>query len=501
MMKKAIKIIAFLGIAGMALPGCTAKFEEFNTNPYAPVKGDASLLMPSMIEQLMYVQQNSSQMIDQMVGTYGGYFTLTNRWGGQNYDTFNVSDDWNKSTYNTAFTNIYSNFFEIEKMTEADGHFYAIARLIRAAAMMRVADCYGPIPYSQVKDGQMYVAYDKDQEVYKHIINDLKEGVKILGAFGNNGKPLAGKDLIYDGDYAKWARLGNSYIMRAAMRVGDKDSFLEAMNSPFGYIQTNADNALMKCGLQRNPYELASASWGDLCCNATIVDYMNGYNDPRREKYFTKSKRNQFDGMPAGNAGFEKGKVQGYSLPNFGTESAPAPIPVFVAAESEFLIAEAILKQWIAGDVKLHYETGIKLSFEQWGASGADKFLTDNTHTPNDHKQDLAGFSDYDRKTQVKVAFDEKGTPEQQLEQIITQKWIANYPMGLEAWADQRRTGYPEMTKYNTNLGTAPINLHVGAYRLRYPYTEKNLNKANYEEAVGWLKGADNEATKLFWAK
>ncbi|WP_294538835.1 SusD/RagB family nutrient-binding outer membrane lipoprotein [uncultured Bacteroides sp.] len=500
-MKKAIKVIAFLGIASMALPGCTDKFEDFNTNPYAPSKGDPSLLMPSMIEQLMYVQQNSSQMIDQMVGTYGGYFTLTNRWGGQNYDTFNVSDDWNKSTYNTAFTNIYSNFFEIAKMTESDGHYYAIARLIKAATMMRVTDCYGSIPYSQVKDGQMYVAYDKEQEVYKHIINDLKEGVKTLGTFGNNGKPLEGKDAIYDGDYAKWAKLGNSYIMRAAMRIGDKESFMEAMNSPFGYIKTNSDNALMGCGLQRNPYELASAAWGDLCCNATIVDYMNGYNDPRREKYFTTSKRGQFDGMPAGNAGFEKGRVQGYSLPNFGTESAPAAIPVFVAAESEFLIAEAILKQWMTGDVKSHYEAGIRLSFEQWGASGVEQYLADKTNIPNDHKQDLAGFSDYDRKTQVKVAFDDKGTAEQKLEQIITQKWIANYPQGLEAWAEQRRTGYPEMTKYNANLGTAPINLNTGACRLRYPYTEKNLNKANYETAVSWLKGADNEATKLFWAK
>lgn len=58
-----------------------------------------------------------------MVGTYGGYFTLTNRWGGQNFDTFNVSDDWNKDPYNIAFTNIYSNYFEIESITGADGHF------------------------------------------------------------------------------------------------------------------------------------------------------------------------------------------------------------------------------------------------------------------------------------------------------------------------------------------------------------------------------------------
>ncbi|EJX08522.1 hypothetical protein EVA_03369 [gut metagenome] len=368
--------------------------------------------------------------------------------------------------------------------------------------MMRVADCYGSIPYSQVRDGQMYVAYDKEEEVYQNIINDLKEAVKTLGSFGDNGKPLAGNDPIYDGDYAKWAKLGNSYIMRAAMRIGDKVNFVEAMNSPFGFIKENADNALMDCGTQRNPYELASASWGDLCCNATIVDYMNGYNDPRREKYFTKSKRNQYEGMPAGNASFEKSKVQGYSLPNFGTANAPARIPVFVAAESEFLLAEAALKQWIQGDVKAHYEKGIQLSFEQWGANGVDAYLANNTATPGSHSNDLAGFSSYTRKTQVKIAFNINGNNEQKLEQIITQKWIANYPMGLESWADQRRTGYPEMTRYAHNLGHANVDLNFGAYRLRYPYTEKELNAEHYQEAISWLKGGkDDEATKLFWVK
>ena len=54
------------------------------------------MLLPTMIDAMMYVQQNNSQMIDQMVGTLGGYFTLTNRWGGQNFDTFNPSADWNQ---------------------------------------------------------------------------------------------------------------------------------------------------------------------------------------------------------------------------------------------------------------------------------------------------------------------------------------------------------------------------------------------------------------------
>ena len=31
------------------------------------------------------------------------------------------------------------------------------------------------------------------------------------------------------------------------------------------------------------------------------------------------------------------------------------------------------------------------------------------------------------------------------LEKIITQKWLAIFPEGCEAWAEQRRTGYPRL--------------------------------------------------------
>lgn len=133
----------------------------------------------------MYVQQNDSQMIDQMVGSLGGYYTLSNRWGGQNFDTFNASDSWNAIPYETMFLDIYANYFEIEKFTGASGHYYAMANLLRAAAMMRVSDMYGPIPYSKVTDGQMYVAYDSNEDVYKSIIEDLNSAASVLAGYAS----------------------------------------------------------------------------------------------------------------------------------------------------------------------------------------------------------------------------------------------------------------------------------------------------------------------------
>lgn len=89
-MKNRLKIMLGILLVG-SLTGCTGNFEEYNTDPYAPQEPDPTMLLPTMIDAMMYVQQNDSQMVDQMVGTLGGYFTLSNRWGGQNFDTFNPS--------------------------------------------------------------------------------------------------------------------------------------------------------------------------------------------------------------------------------------------------------------------------------------------------------------------------------------------------------------------------------------------------------------------------
>ena len=277
-MKNIIKLTCLLlTVCGFA--GCTGNFDEYNTDPYALYKGDPAVLIPTMLDAMMYVQQNDSQMVDQMVGSLGGYFTLSNRWGGQNFDTFNASDAWNATPYNTMFEDIYANFFDIEKSTSKSGHYYAMARLVRAAVMMRVADCYGPIPYSKVADGSFYVEYDSAEEVYKHIIEDLAGAATTLYAYAQEypaSKPLANNDPIFAGDYTAWARLANSLCLRAAIRSNDREAAESACGHAAGLIETNAQNAMMSPGVQGNPYQLASASWGDLRINASIVDYMTG---------------------------------------------------------------------------------------------------------------------------------------------------------------------------------------------------------------------------------
>ena len=171
------------------------------------------------------------------------------------------------------------------------------------------------------------------------------------------------------------------------------------------------------------------------------------------------------------------------------------------AAEVAFLKAEGALRNWnMGGTAKEFYEQGVKLSFAQWGANGADAYLADNTSMPASYK-DPAGLNTYSGATsQITIKW-EDGDFEKSLERIITQKWLANFPLGQEAWAEYRRTGYPMLMPVVVNNSAGVVNSARGARRLAYPQEERLNNAENYVNAVGLLGGADNMATDLWWAK
>ena len=97
--------------------------------------------------------------------------------------------------------------------------------------------------------------------------------------------------------------------------------------------------------------------------------------------------------------------------------------------------------------------------------------------------------------------FDDAVNQEEQLEKIITQKWIACWPEGMEAWAEQRRTGYPKLIPVKENKSGGVVDSEKGARRMPYPLDEFVSNKANVEYAIAnYLHGADNMATDVWWA-
>ena len=83
------------------------------------------------------------------------------------------------------------------------------------------------------------------------------------------------------------------------------------------------------------------------------------------------------------------------------------------------------------------------------------------------------------------------------VEMIMRQKYVATVWVGVECWADYRRTGYPVL---KTNGETAQ-NKQILPTRMRYPSTEAFQNAKWYDEAVnGWLGGENNMTTDVWWA-
>ena len=88
---------------------------------------------------------------------------------------------------------------------------------------------------------------------------------------------------------------------------------------------------------------------------------------------------------------------------------------------------------------------------------------------------------------------------EEQLEKIITQKWIACWPEGMEAWTEQRRTGYPKLFKVQTNNSNGTIDTDIMIRRLPFSQDDAKKDPEQYKNLCTALGGADNGGTRLWW--
>lgn len=516
--KHITKVTSTMFVALALLASCIGNFEDLNMHPtdLYPESMTAiekvGSLFPTMLYLLNPTHENNNQHTEQMVGgQYGGYFATTYNWDGTNFGTFNPAEGWVAEPFKLFFTEFYPNFLTIKEATKSTGYIYAWANVIRVAVMLRVADTYGPIPYSKMGGGEFTVEYDDVQTLYHNMIEDLTSSANTLTLFAkeNSGSdlPIAEYDLIYNGDFAKWAKFANSLKLRMAVRIAgvDMEFAKQAMQEAIsgGVIESNSDNAFLPSN--DNPYFKASNDWKDLAISATLSTYMSGYNDPRSESYMTKTNdaNNPYCGVRMGIHNIPQGiygNASYYSKPTYTKQSS---LPVYYAAETFFLKAEAALKGWIgsADQAKNYYEQGIRISMEQYGTAIGD-YLT-NIAIPTEYKDRIYSARNFTLSNTPSVSW-ENGS--NKLEKIITQKWIANYPLGFEAWCDYRRTGYPRLILPVNNLSTVgyigSINNDRLVRRLPYPISEISNNSTNVGNAiVTMLGGDDTGATDLWWAK
>lgn len=542
-----------------AASACTGNFEDINKRKDRPALDDlsvyeqAGLLFGRMIDLAHNGQENTSQMIDQMVGNqYGGYMNCTNNFGnGGNYNTLDPRPGWTGNTFNDQFSVFYSNYNQVVKITGGRGYVTAWAEILRVAVMVRIADTYGPIPYSRVSPEVSLTPYDNVQDLYHNMIGKLTEAIAaIRNDPASKNAAIAPWDNVYGGDFTKWIKFANSLKLRLAVRIALRDEayskgvIAEVLADTDGAILSNTDNAAIPAIAAGNPYNKSGQEWGDLSISATLTTYMNGLDDPRLPVYMTELDRDRLraadrNGVVADKDGLPKyiGVWMGADcdLPAgardmYGAFSDPGPkgtvgrswpMTLFCAAETNFLLAEAALRGWIAGGdagAKGYYEAGIRTSMDQHVVSLGGYMTASITAGNGGYTDPVHPAGTFNLVTSaggvpINVAWDANTTAEMKIEAIITQKWLANFTLGFEAWCDFRRTGYPRLFPSARNLSTttdAVLNPSTDLIttnavrmvrRLPYPQTEYANNSANVEAAVGMLGGGDKMSTELWWAK
>lgn len=475
---------------------------------------DIGTLFTSLQENVIQAEQNPYQFNENLTGhPYGRYMSITNDgWNGASFSVFNAPVSWLNSVFNDQFSRVYSSWFDLQKRFSGDteNFAWAWAEILRVAAMHRATDMYGPIPYSEIKknSGKIKVGYDSQQEIYKAMFDDLDKSINTLTAYVNSGaneevSSLAKFDQVYQGDFSKWVKFANSLKLRMAMRIvyidpaNARKHAEEAINHSIGVIDSNTDNAFIN--LVKNPIPVMFGAYGDTRMCADLLTYMSGYADPRLPKYAQPSETGgKYAGLRTGINVKNKAWAQtNFSNPLVGETD---PLMWMCAAEVAFLKAEGALWNWtMGGTAESLYNDGISLSFEQWKAGSATTYMNDDTKTQSAYTDDADNSSG--AVSTITIKWNDAADFEIKQERILTQKWIAIFPLGHEAWAEQRRTGYPRFFSVVVNRNQDSNLSTRFASRLPYAPDEYLNNRDNYTKAVQLLGGTDSYSTRLWWDK
>ena len=504
----------------LLLSGCTKKFEGFNTDNTAIPNNllKAGGLIIGM-QLSIYGEQNAYQL-DQNLNAdcYSGYMMSPDPFRGNvNNLTYFLVDGWNSSPWTDTYsleTGVWWDLLQSGVNLSAPDQ-YAVALILKVEAMDRLTDKFGALPYTTAGTNPEGVAFNGQDTVYLAMFADLDTAVGNLQTYvaAHPGvEPLASYDLTYQGNYVEWIKFANSLRLRLAMHIVKADATTaqaqaeKAITNSGGLLSSPSDDATISGGGYINPLSVISTSWTDISMGADFGCTLNGYHDPRLAVMCMPATQTniagQYEGIRLGSLITQKPGYTGFSILNTNTcVSASSPMRMMTAAEVDFLMAEGALRNWPGfGSAQTWYNQGITTSFLQWGVSGAAAYYGDATSVPTAYVDPNNSANNSPAVEGITIAWDAAATNEENLERIITQKWIAMFPEGQEAWTEQRRTGYPHLLTAVTNNSGGTISSTIGIRRLAYPQSIYLTNTVNINAAVAnTLGGADNGGTRLWW--
>ncbi len=454
---------------------------EINTNPNAPVEVEPSLLLRNVLwesgEKLSWEGFVAGSLLAQQVALIDF----------NNFDRHDLTGvQFGGNPWPILYTLLRDNEIILEKSRTIPtyGNYEGIALVMKTYLAGITTDLFGDVPYFEAvsgKNGVVQPAYDLQADIYKNTNGLLDNLDKAIIALQNAAgtAPVEG-DIIYNGDLNQWIKLANSLKIKYLLRMSDVENVSIALQTIYdegNYIKNNADNGTFDfTNSQPNNFRMATARAGDFqvfVMALTMEEILKDHNDPRIEVFFRPTANNNaayegtLNGPNTAIAPVNAGDVS-FGGTVFRENSGDLDANFMTSFETSFLLAEAAERGLINADAKNLYEMGVSQAFDYWKTAAPADYLTIG-----------------------KAAYGLNNT--NKLEQIATQKWIANIGNGYESWIDWRRTGFPTLKTISASL-----NNDLLPVRMPYPNTEAALNTTNYNTAAA---NADNNSinAKVWW--
>lgn len=505
-MKKTYLIYALLGVLFLG-NACSDDFGDTNVPSDAVTKVEPKLLFNSMVQEVFSNYQRNVNLFPDLYSQY-----WANNVDGFESGRYEYNDGWISNQWKEFYSRQLRNSIEIDQAYGEDP-FYVDAIAIKEIWICywwsRMTDAYGDIPYIDASIGEA-IQYTRQEIIYSDLFARLDKAVKSITGGKEQYRYDDGYDLIYNDDVMQWQKFGNSLRLRLAMRISNVDAVkakaeaIAAINGPGGLMTSNADGAkvpMWSQGWYDYIHQMAW-NWNNSRMSETMSNYLYSESsvdeDPRASKWFTyqeivdgekfartkeevgKAKyfgvKNGYNILPANsNENFATINLEGGYIDFVGNGAeATMYCPVMNYAEVKFLEAEAALRGWTTGNVKDLYEAGIQASMDYVGVANADSDAY------------ITGLNAIGDSNEAK------------LKHIITQKWLANFPNGVEGWADFRRTDYPDLSLPKDQSGNATVALGSWVKRIRYPNNEHQQNSMNMPSAQN-TKDSDRMDIRLWW--
>lgn len=543
------KILKYTAVSALTLAtgvmtvGCTDNFEELNTDPYE-LNPDALPFSAQFQEPMSYVyapQQNLFQYCFSLnIDLFSGYFMTPHNFNGSGNVDYALNRGFCGGMYENVYLHIFNNTRRLITSCEEQGFvdYAGMMRVIQAYAIQMLTDVYGPVSYtSAIEDptnGASF-SYDKQEDIYNSMFALLDEAIK---NFQNPTSDLTSRqsfDFWCNGDLDLWIKVANQLKLRMAMRIVKANPTLAKQKAEeAAQAGVLPQDILINQGFSNEQTRMFE--WGDAGMNANLITIMEGYNDPRLPLYVTKNQADVTceDGSTIASGTKYLGIRGGCNLPakpnqwgNFSKIvcSYTTAFPVMKAAEGYFLRAEGILRGWNmgGGTAQQWYEDGIRTSIKNEAAykgievlagvtSVSDEEINayiNGTTLQEDFVDPVDSQNSIKAQNDVCVKWDESASNEQKLQRIIIQKWIANFPISCEGWAEYRRTGYPKFFPNRVNLSNGTIDTDEQIRRLIYSDNEINTNNAELQKGIELLNQENSSSkftgdiggTRVWWDK